>query len=182
MPIGFRKSLFGFNCDDVMNYIEVAQKKHAENEITLKTKIEELNESISSLQNNIAKISNERDGLSAKVKEFDEKYEEIDRLSQNIGKLYLVAQSNAQAIMNNSTQSSALASAEIEKNMTAISETQDTLDDIRREMIEISNNFSAKLEELVNSLNETRENISNKTLDTEQRTEQFAAVVKMLEE
>lgn len=182
MSTGFRKSLLGFNCDDVMNYIERSQKTHAESENALNKKIDEQNRSISVLQNDIAAISAERDEIAAKLREFDEKYEEIDRLAQNIGKLYLVAQSNAQAIMNNSSESSSLAAAEIEKNINAISETQDALDDIRREMMEISNNFSGKLEELMSSLNETREHISDKALDSEQRNEQFAAVVKMLEE
>ena len=182
MSVGFRKSLLGFNCDDVMKYIENAQRTHAENEVALNKKIDELNGSIAVLEKNISSVSAERDEIAAQLKEFNMKYEEIDRLSQNIGKLYLVAQSNAQAIINNSAESSLLAAAEIEKNISAISETQASLDDIRREMMEISNSFSTKLEELSASLTQTRDKITENTADSHQHHEQFNAVVKMLDE
>lgn len=182
MSIGFRKSLFGFNCDDVISYIEGSQKSRAESENALNQKIDTLNSNIADLQKNISAVSAERDEIAAKLQEFNEKYEEIDRLAQNIGKLYLVAQSNAQAIMSNTAESSSLAAAEIEKNMTAITETQDALGDIRREMQEINDAFSAKLEALMSSLNETREHISANTLESEQHSEQYAAVAKNLYE
>ena len=42
-------------------------------------------------------------GLEQKLNEFNAKYEEIERLSENIGKLYLVAQTNSQAIIDKYT-------------------------------------------------------------------------------
>ena len=42
MAVGFRKSLFGFNCDDVMKYIEKTHKSFAQKEATLKEQAEDL--------------------------------------------------------------------------------------------------------------------------------------------
>ena len=181
MAVGFRKSLMGFNREDVMEYIESAQNKKAESDAQYEGKIETLNNQIVSLEKDIESISAERDEISAKLREFDEKYEEIDRLAQNIGKLYLVAQSNAQAIMKNSSESSALAAEEIEKHINAITETQASLDEIKREMSEINAAFSERLEYLLNSLGDTKGRISENCADSEQRAEYFDSVVKMLE-
>ena len=38
----FRKSLFGFNCDDVVEYVEKTHKAYTEKEIELKEQIEDL--------------------------------------------------------------------------------------------------------------------------------------------
>ena len=43
MAIGFKKSLFGFNREDVFNYIENTHKAFKDKEDTLNKKIDELN-------------------------------------------------------------------------------------------------------------------------------------------
>lgn len=181
MSVGFRKGLFGFNCDDVMNYIQNAQKRYSVNESALKREISDLNENISELNKTISAITAERDKMSEKLQEFDSKYEEIDRLAQNIGKLYLVAQSNAHAIMKNSAESDALAAKEIESRMEVIGETEDTLNAIRSEMAEINALFSARIESLTSSLNETKQKLSENKADNNERQENVAAVLQMLE-
>ena len=182
MSIGFRKSLVGFNCEDVINYIEASHKTHAENEEKLKNEISELNNNIENLTNTISTLTAERDKIASRLHEFDEKYEEIDRIAENIGKLYLVAQSNAHAIMKNSSESSSLATEEIQKNIAAIAETQDALTVIRSEMADVNKTFSSKLEELMDSLSDTKDKITKKTYDSKQRDEDFAAVMQMLEQ
>ena len=48
MAIGFRKSLFGFNCDDVLEYVQKTHKAFTEKEIVLNEKIEDLKKENSS--------------------------------------------------------------------------------------------------------------------------------------
>ena len=42
MSVGFRKSLFGFNCDDVISYIERSQKSFTEKQKELSEKVTSL--------------------------------------------------------------------------------------------------------------------------------------------
>ena len=42
MSAGFRKSLFGFNCEDVMEYIEKSQKSFVEREKDLSAQVKKL--------------------------------------------------------------------------------------------------------------------------------------------
>ena len=92
MAVGFKKSLFGFNCDDVMKYIERSQKSFAEKEKDLTNQVEELSKSLDLSNENYRKLNDEKELIAKKLADFSEKYEEIERLSENIGKLYLVAQ------------------------------------------------------------------------------------------
>lgn len=92
MAAGFRKSLFGFNCADVMEYIEKSQKTFVKNEKDLTEQVEKLSKELELSNQNCAELNREKEEISKKLEEFNEKYEEIGRLSENIGKLYLVAQ------------------------------------------------------------------------------------------
>ncbi|MCQ2478591.1 MAG: DivIVA domain-containing protein, partial [Clostridia bacterium] len=113
MSVGFRKSFLGFNCEDVMSYIEDSHKSFMKKEEELNGKISELNKTVSNLSSDIEDLNKTNEALQDKVKEYTSKQDEIERLSQNIGKLYLVAQSNAKAIVKNSVDSIGIASNEV---------------------------------------------------------------------
>ena len=117
MSAGFRKSLFGFNCEDVMEYIEKSQKSFVEREKDLSEQVEKLSADLELSNDNYRKLNEEKETISKKLEEFNEKYEEIGRLSENIGKLYLVAQANARAIMANSEKNAGLAAAQVHGGM-----------------------------------------------------------------
>ena len=95
MAVGFRKSLFGFNSDDVLNYINESHKKFSEKENELNQKIESLDETLAKLNSQLEDVKAAKENVEIQLKEYTDKYDEIERLSQSIGKLYLVAQSNA---------------------------------------------------------------------------------------
>ena len=99
--MGFKKSLFGFNCDEVMNYIENMHKTTKENELVLNEKLDDATSKLEASANENAELKAKNELLSAELKEITEKYNEIEKISENIGKLYLVAQTNAKTIMDN---------------------------------------------------------------------------------
>ena len=84
MAVGFRRSLFGFNCGDVINYIEKSHKGFAEKETELNQKLEELSSELELSRENIQTLKAEKDAISEKLNGITEKYEEIERLSENI--------------------------------------------------------------------------------------------------
>lgn len=180
MAVGFKKSLFGFNCADVIEYIERSQKGFAEKEKELSKQVDTLSRDLDLSNENYRKLSNEKELIAKKLADFSEKYEEIERLSENIGKLYLVAQANAQAIMANSEKNADLANKEVEKNLSAINDAHDSLDSLKKTIRQTSDEFLSEIDALASSLDETREAISaNITADTEHKN-QFDEVYRAL--
>jgi len=159
MAIGFRKSLFGFNCDDVVNYVKKLHNNFTEKENDFKKEIEELNRKIEILSLETAKLAEEKAAVEAELKEYDLKKAEMERLSENIGKLYLVAQTNAKTIMHNAEENSRLANDEVAKNIVVIDGTHEALEALRKSITETSENFTREVESLIESLNETKEKI-----------------------
>ncbi len=179
---GFRKSLFGFNCEDVMSYIERSQNSFAKKEKDLSEKLNQLNNELDLSNENYNKLNAEKEAIAKKLSDFSEKYEEIERLSENIGKLYLVAQANAQAIMENSENSLKLADAEIEKNLSTIEEAHTSLDELKQNILKTSSDFVNELDGLINSLVETKNNISENTTSGIEYKNQFDEVYKAITE
>ena len=180
MAVGFKKSLFGFNCDDVMKYIEHSQKNFAEKEKELSNQVEELSRDLDLSNENYRKLNYEKEIIAKKLADFSEKYEEIERLSENIGKLYLVAQANAQAIMANSEKNADLANKEVEKNLSAINDAHESLDSLKKSIMQTSNEFLSEIDGLISSLNETRETISANIASDEEHKNQFDEVYRTL--
>ena len=164
MSAGFRKSLFGFNCEDVMEYIEKSQKSFVEREKDLSEQVEKLSAELELSNDNYRKLNEEKETISKKLEEFNEKYEEIGRLSENIGKLYLVAQANARAIMANSEKNAGLAAAQVQKNLSTLEEAHASLDELKKNIVRTTDEFVGEVDELIASLNDAREQISSNTV------------------
>ncbi len=180
MSVGFKKSLFGFNCTDVIQYIENSHKAFIEKEKKLNIKVEELCGELELSKNEREKLALERNELSAKLSEFNAKYEEIERLSENIGKLYLVAQANARAIMENSQANAELTSAEVNRNLVTIDEAHESLKELRAEITKTSEDFVNEVDRLLSSLSSTREQIAANNETSEASKNDFEEVYKSI--
>lgn len=176
MSIGFRKSLFGFNREDVMDYIEKANKDFAKKETELDEKISDLNGTIDEANKRIEELNESRAQLERELKVFNDKNDEIERLSQNIGKLYLVAQANAKSVIENAKESETLAANEVEKNIVSIDEAHRSLDEIRNEIMRTSTEFTKEVENLMSRLNETKEKIAENSEASEKSLEEFDSI------
>ena len=173
MSVGFRKSFLGFNCDDVIEYIQNSHKKFSQKEAELNQKIESLDETLAKLNSQLEDVKASKAIVEAQLKEYTDKYDEIERLSQNIGKLYLVAQANAQAIMKNSESSLNITNREVEKNLHSIDNAHEQLATLKAEIMQTSNEFVTKVDNLVSSLAEAREQVTQNNEDSRELAEQF---------
>ncbi|MBQ8203738.1 MAG: hypothetical protein IJZ75_05600 [Clostridia bacterium] len=180
MSVGFRKSLLGFNCEDVMSYIESSHKAFSKKEKEFKEKIDELDGVIKNVNAELENIKSAKAEVEAELKSYTDKREEIERLSQNIGKLYLVAQSNAQAIMKNSDKSRTLAENEIERNLGSINEAHIALDELKERVLKTSNDFIGQVEELISSLNDTKDIIEQNSRSSKEHAEEFASLYNQI--
>ncbi|MEE1073867.1 MAG: hypothetical protein U0K93_00145 [Acutalibacteraceae bacterium] len=169
MAIGFRKSLFGFNQNDVVDYIE---KTH----IKFKTKTDELNNKLEEAKRDYDNLTKEKDEINNKLNEFIKKADEIEMLSEKIGKLYLVSQSNAQAIMTNAEENKEKAQQEVTKNLSAIDEAHVSLNELRTSIISTSENFIKEVDTLLSSLATTRDQINENIAESDNALEHFEKV------
>lgn len=173
MSVGFRKSFLGFNCDDVIEYIQNSHKKFSEKENELNQKIDSLDNTIANINTQLEEVKSAKAVVEAQLKEYTDKYDEIERLSQNIGKLYLVAQANAKSIMQNSAENRDITNREVEKNLHSIDNAHEQLAALKAEIMQTSNNFVAKVDSLVTSLSTAREQVNQKNIDNRELAEQF---------
>ena len=112
---GFRRSLFGFNTDDVLEYIEKTHKSFSKKQNALNEKAENLANELSLSKEQYENLMAEKAVVDEKLNAFMAKYDEIEKLSENIGKLYLVAQANAQAIMSSSEENLNMSNEEVDQ-------------------------------------------------------------------
>ncbi len=156
MALGFRKSIFGYNCEEVSEYLH---KKEFENKQTVLT----LNEKIGALKSEIQVTNETKEKLRKEIKEitdelnfYKSKYEEVKTLSENIGKLYLVAQTNAKSIMNSANETRIITEEEIKENLSLIDNTNVSLNEIKDDLINMSNSFVEEIEKLSASLEQIK--------------------------
>ncbi len=180
MSAGFRKSMFGFNCADVMHYIEESHKNAAQKQALLEEKLSSVEGANEQLKSELSATKTEKEQIERQLKEYTDKYDEIERLSQNIGKLYLVAQSNARAIMNSSAENREAARREVESNIESIDSAHTSLGEIRTKMIETSNEFVARLEQLMSSLSATRDTLDLADGESEKKINEFESLYSEL--
>ena len=176
MSVGFRKSLFGFNCDDVIEYVQKTHKKFSDKETQLNEKIDNLDKTIADVNAQLKEVKSAKAVVEAQLKEYTDKYDEIERLSQNIGKLYLVAQANAKSIMQNSNENRDITNREVEKNLHSIDNAHEQLAALKAEIMQTSNEFVNKVDTLVTSLATAREQVSQKNADNRELAEQFESL------
>ncbi len=176
MALGFRKSIFGYNCEEVSEYLH---KKDYEN----KQVVSSLNQKISGLTDELSKINSTNEELSANIKELTEqlnfykaKYEEVKSLSENIGKLYLVAQTNAKAIINSANETRTLTETEIEENLALINNTNSSLSQLKGDLINLSNSFVSEIERLSASLEQIKDLAQGSKENADEKTQSFQAV------
>ncbi len=182
MSVGFRKSLFGFNSSDVLNYIEKTYKEFTKKESALNQKLEDVSHELALSNENCEKLSAEKQELTQKIEEFNAKYDEIERLSENIGKLYLVAQTNSRVIMESSEENAKAAEKEIEQNLSSIDEAHKSLQDLRLSITKTSENFVKEVDRLIGSLNTTREQITENKSAIENAKTEFTKVFSSITE
>ena len=180
MATGFRKSLFGFNCDDVINYVKKLHANFTQKEEDFKKQLDNLQSEIDKLCEEQKVLQEEKMALANKIAEYEAKSAEMERLSENIGKLYLVAQTNAKTIMNNAQENSQMANIEIEKNICAIDETHTALDALRTHIAQTSENFNREVSALMESLSNAKEKIVSDNETNQKAQDEFTSVFEAI--
>ena len=180
MALGFHKSLFGYNCEEVTEYVHKTISSNQEIQNSLNKKIKDAEQKISELNTEIDSINNEKSEIQKQLEFYQAKYEEIKVLSENIGKLYLVAQTNANAIIDAAEKSKEAANSEIANNIAVIDSTNESLNDMKVRINELTADFCAKVDELNNSLIKTKAIIDSADVDAATSKQEYETVFESL--
>lgn len=162
MAIKFRNSLFGFNKDDVYAFVSASKENEYkyENKLRdLKAEQEKLNASINVLNATITSLSNDLAVANEKVKEFEAREEALTRLSESIGRLYLVAQTNAKTIAEASQRNVEASENAVAVNMATADLAEGDFLEIEAKLNEQVSAFNKQIAELKSTLAETREKL-----------------------
>ena len=161
---GFRRSLMGFNRDDVLQYISNEDKKNTK-------KINSLNAEIVDLKNKIS-------SLNSQLEIYKDKEEEFNRLADSIGALYIIAKNNAEIILENAKQSKSAASEEINKNLEILNSAQESYEDIKQTVLRLTNAFSQSVDNAITSLKDTENIIEEKMNKADEVEKIFESTLK----
>ncbi len=150
----FRNSLFGFNKEDVLKYIESTTAQHSKE--------------LHAAQNEIAKIKSELNNAQSEVAAWRAKEQELEQLSVAIGKLYLIAKSNSEKIIQDARENLELSKAESQKNMQGIEAVQAQLQDLYAQLYASGSAFGEELNRLNISLADTKQILNHNQDEIEQ--------------
>ncbi len=180
MALGFHKSLFGYNCDEVSEYVRKTLASNQEIQNSLNEKIKNFEAQVGGLSSTIKDLEAQKAESEQQLEFYKEKYDEVKTLSENIGKLYLVAQTNANAIMNAAEDAKASAKAEIDNNISVIDATNESLNKMKVYVAEITAEFAARVDELNNSLEKTKFIIKRSTEISDETKAEFETIFNSL--
>ena len=173
MALGFKKSFFGYNCEEVSEYINKVKSENKQIVETLKQK-NELNENkIKELNEKIGAAEQKTAETLESLEFYKGKYEEVKRLSENIGKLYLVARTNAKTIMDTANEAQKLSGEQLDKNISVLDEAQAAISNLRDSLETINSDFSVRTKELENTMQQVRAMADNAQKANDSMTENF---------
>ena len=168
----FRFSFFGFNRDDVMSYcleVKDTETKH-------KQKITELNEKIAALQKSIDELTEQKeqtkielDKANIIIEDFKCREESLEKLSESIGRLYIVARSNADAITANANENAKVSEELVKQNVSVVESAQQALETINQELNEQTKAYTLQINQLQERLSIAKSVIEENILNINER-------------
>ena len=161
MSKGFKSSLFGFKKADVINYIEESHKKISERETELLAEIDALKNENSTLKDDISALNQEKTRLENIQDEYIKRYNEVEKLSEEIGKLYLTAQTDAKEIVEKSLENKEIIDQELEANVKTIEEMHSSLGAVKSDILSSVSTFSSELDRLFESFNDAKNKLTS---------------------
>lgn len=187
MAVEFRSSFFGFNRDDVFDYVH---KKDAEMKIltaSMNEKLHVLEEELAQLKadfneavKNNSELSSENSRLSSELEVFKSKSDEIDSLSRKIGKLYLVSKSSAKSIVERAEENAQILDEQTKLRLSNIEQTEESLHTITKHIVSASEKYVSELSSLSVSLAEAKEKVGNKDAERIRISEEFSEIYEKL--
>ena len=170
MSKGFRKSLFGFNTDDVLAYIAAADK-------LAQTNISKLEAEKNALKKDNEALDNEIQALKAKVQEFENQKEQLRIMTENIARIYLSAKTTSKLMVDNANKSRMLIERANSEQLSTIDTAQTSMEEMKEEISALAEKYCSDIENLVASLEQIRDSIDTNNREIQTSHENFSSLV-----
>lgn len=177
MSDGFRKAFLGFNCSDVIEYIKKTHNEFSEERDGLNDKIKELETALSSQieKTNEAELNLKK--ANETIEEYKAREDEITRISETIGKLYIVSQANARAVIENAEENRKLAEEEVNKNLAALKKAHEEISAVIKGVTDTSVDFTDNMKSLNSDLLEAAKSIEQNNEKSDKSLEETKSVL-----
>ncbi len=163
MSKGFRKSLFGFNTEDVLKYISASDN-------AAKTKI-------SKLEKELCEKASEIEKLKAVAEEYNSKKEYLELMTENTARIYLAAKSTSKLMIDNADESRRLIEEANASHLDSINSVQDAMSEIKDKINTACKSYCDEVENLGTALDELKNRISENKSESDSAINQFNALV-----
>lgn len=170
MSKGFRKSLFGFNTDDVLAYIAAADKLAQAN-------ISKLEAEKNALKKDNEALDNEIQTLKSKVQEFENQKEQLRIMSENIARIYLSAKTTSKLMVDNANKSRMLIEKANIEQLSTIDTAQSSMEEMKDEIATLAEKYCSDIEYLVTSLEQIKSSIDVNNRETQSAQENFSSLI-----
>ena len=156
MAIKFKNSLFGFNKDDVFSFVVASKEK----EQKLREELNTANSLNSELSAKLNDVLTEVEELRAVVSDYKAREESITKLSESIGRLYIVAQANAKAVSAAIDENVKASEQTVSSNIATADLAESNLTEIEKSLSETVEEFTEELEKIKSQLKFTKQTIA----------------------
>lgn len=154
MPKGFRKSLFGFNTDDVLAYIAATDK-------IAKEKIDALTKQVEELKSANEKLTSANAELLEKANEYDAKKEQIRLMSDNIARIYVTAKTTSKILIDNANESRMLIEEANHQRLEALDDTQLSMEEVKTKLNAAADTYAKEISTLCENLESIKSRIDS---------------------
>lgn len=170
MHKGFRKSLFGFNTNDVLAYIAATDK-------VAKDKIDALTKQIDNLNKEIDALNARNENLSKIAEEYDSKKEQIKLMSDNIARIYVTAKTTSKILIDNANESRILIEEANKERLETLSDAQNSMEQVKSKLNTTANIYAKEITALCENLESIKSKIDENEKENETANIEFKKLV-----
>lgn len=174
--MNFKNSLFGYNKEDVMNYVTVLNSELAELRTKYVKETGELTVKLNDLKEKSDMLETQVADQMRVISEYKQHEETVTRLSESIGKLYLVAKANAASIMDAAKQNSEQSAALAENTIRLTKDAHGELESIKDELASKVSLFTEEINNLGQRLESARAKVSENISTANAKAEEYDSI------
>ncbi len=187
MAVSFRSGLFGFNRDDVLEYVH---KKDAESKAltahyrekidALEGELADLRAEFSEALKNNAELTAENAVILEELTLLRAKAEEVDSLAKKIGRLYLISKSSAKGIVEKAEENAEAITEQANVHLQSIEQAEESLHALAVRIVSASDAYVSELNSITAAFNEAKVKVSERDAERIRISEEFSEIYEKL--
>ena len=171
MTAKFRKSLIGFNQNDVIEYIK-------ELSTAAKSKERELNSQLENEKKKNEILTKTNALLGEKLAFFEAKYEELNALCEDVARIYLTTKTSSKIIIDTTKENCDTMQEQVEMNINTLSEVQAALLKLKEQVTQTATAYSDEVNSVSECLTSAKSIIDANKEKTAEAINGFNSIIK----